>query len=40
MADWADQCHAQGGHVISAHFPNPNGEQAALIASGESMVLK
>ena len=34
MADWADQCHAQGGHVISAHFPNPNGEQAALIASG------
>lgn len=34
LADWADQCHAQGGWVINPHFPNPNGEPAALIATG------
>lgn len=34
LSDWADQCHAQGGMVISAHHPIPNGEQAALIATG------
>ena len=34
MSDWADQCHAQGGTVIIPHLPNPNGEPAALIASG------
>ena len=34
LSEWADQCHAQGGFVISPHFPNPNGEPAALIATG------
>ena len=34
LSDWADQCHAQGGYVINPHFPNPNGEPAALIATG------
>ena len=34
LADWADQCHAQGGWVINPHFPNPNGEPAALVATG------
>ena len=34
MSDWADQCHAQGGTVIIPHHPNPNGEPAALIATG------
>ena len=36
LSDWADRCHAQGGYVISPHFPNPNpnGEPAALIATG------
>ena len=27
-------CHAQGGTVVAAHLPNPNGEPAALIATG------
>ena len=34
MSDWADQCHEQGGTVIIPHLPNPNGEPAALIATG------
>ena len=34
LSDWADQAHAQGGYVISPHFPNPNGEPAALVATG------
>ncbi len=34
MSDWADQCHAQGGTVIIPHLPSPNGEPAALIATG------
>ncbi len=34
MSDWADQCHAQGGTVVIPHLPNPNGEPAALIATG------
>ena len=34
MSDWADQCHAQGGSVIIPHLSNPNGEPAALIATG------
>lgn len=33
LSEWADQCHAQGGYVISPHFPNPNGEPAALVAT-------
>ena len=34
LSEWADQAHAQGGYVISPHFPNPNGEPAALVATG------
>ena len=34
LAHWADEAHAQGGYVISPHFPNPNGEPAALVATG------
>ncbi|HLZ10499.1 MAG TPA: CehA/McbA family metallohydrolase, partial [Chloroflexota bacterium] len=34
MSDWADKCHAQGGTVILPHLPNPNGEPAAMIATG------
>ena len=36
MSDWADRCHAQGGHVVIPHLPNPNGEPAALIATGRA----
>ena len=36
MAHWADACHAQGGTVIIPHLPNPNGEPAALIATGRA----
>ena len=36
MSDWADQCHAQGGTVIIPHLPSPNGEPAALIATGRA----
>jgi hypothetical protein len=36
MSDWADRAHAQGGTVVSAHFPNPNGEPAALVATGRT----
>ena len=36
MSDWADQCHAQGGTVVIPHFPNPNGEPAALVATGRA----
>ena len=34
MSYWADETHAQGGTVVIPHFPLPNGEQAALIATG------
>ncbi|MBI2939019.1 MAG: CehA/McbA family metallohydrolase [Chloroflexi bacterium] len=34
LSSWADQCHAQGGTVIVPHMPNPNGELAAMIATG------
>ncbi|MDX6744798.1 CehA/McbA family metallohydrolase [Actinocorallia sp. A-T 12471] len=34
LSRWADECHAQGGTVVLAHFPVPNGEAAALIATG------
>jgi len=33
LAHWADEAHAQGGFVINPHFPAPNGEPAALIAT-------
>jgi hypothetical protein len=36
MSDWADQCRAQGGTVIIPHLPFPNGEPAALIATGRA----
>ena len=34
MSEWADRCHEQGGTVILPHIPNPNGEPAAMIATG------
>lgn len=34
MSAWADATHAQGGTVILPHLPTPNGEPAALIATG------
>jgi hypothetical protein len=36
LCHWADACHAQGGTVIIPHFPFPNGEPAALIATGRA----
>ena len=33
LSAWADACHAQGGTVVVPHFPNPNGEPAALVAT-------
>jgi len=34
LAAWADACHAQEGTVILPHFPLPNSEPAALVATG------
>ena len=34
MSHWAEQCRAQGGTVVLPHFPWPNGDPVALIASG------
>ena len=34
LSHWADEAHAQGAYVIGPHFPMPNGEHAALIATG------
>jgi len=34
LCELADRCHAQGGTVISPHLPYPNGELAAMIATG------
>jgi hypothetical protein len=36
MSAWADATRAQGGTVIIPHVPNPNGEPAALIATGRA----
>jgi hypothetical protein len=36
MAHWADRAHAQGGTVVIPHLPDPNGEPAALIATGRA----
>lgn len=36
MSHWADACRAQGGAVVLPHLPNPNGEPAALIATGRA----
>jgi hypothetical protein len=35
LTEWARQCHKQGGLVILPHFPNPRGENAAALVSGE-----
>ena len=34
LSYWADQAHSQGAYVINPHFPHPNGEPAALVATG------
>lgn len=34
LAHWADECHRQGGTVLLPHLPVPNGEPAALVATG------
>ncbi len=36
LSRWADACHAQGGTVVMPHAPFPNGEPAALIATGRA----
>ena len=36
LSDWADRVHAEGGTVVAAHFPNPNGEPAVLITTGRA----
>jgi hypothetical protein len=36
LSDWADRTHAQGGTVVVAHFPDPNGEPAVLVATGRT----
>lgn len=36
LTEWARQCHAQGGIAIIPHHPNPRGEPAAVIVSGEA----
>jgi hypothetical protein len=36
LSDWADRTHEQGGTVVLAHFPLPNGEPAVLIATGRA----
>jgi hypothetical protein len=36
LSEWADRCHEQGGLVVLSHFPLPNGEAAALVASGRA----
>ncbi|RBQ15141.1 hypothetical protein DP939_36630 [Spongiactinospora rosea] len=33
LSHWADECHEQGGTVVLAHFPVPDGEAAALLAT-------
>lgn len=36
LSHWADEAHAQGATVVLPHFPQPNGEPAALIATGRA----
>lgn len=36
LSHWADQCHSQGGTVIIPHFPEPNMEAPALIATSRA----
>lgn len=35
LTEWARQCKKQNGLVILPHFPNPRGEHAATIVSGD-----
>ncbi len=35
LTEWARQCKRQGGLVILPHFPQPRGEHAVTIVSGE-----
>jgi hypothetical protein len=36
LTQWARQCRQQGGLVVIPHFPNPRGEHAATIISGDA----
>lgn len=36
LSRWADACHEQGGTVVIPHAPAPNGEPAALVATGRA----
>ncbi len=40
LSHWADACHAQGGTVVVPHLPQPNGERAALVATGRADALE
>jgi hypothetical protein len=40
LSRWADACRAQGGTVVVPHVPAPNGEPAALIATGRADALE
>jgi hypothetical protein len=35
LTEWARQCKQQGGLVILPHFPQPRGEMAASVVSGD-----
>ena len=34
LAHWADEAREQGAYVVNPHFPFPNGQPAALVATG------
>jgi hypothetical protein len=36
LSHWADAAHEQGATVVIPHFPYPNGEHAALVATGRA----
>lgn len=40
LSHWADECHTQGGTVVVPHLPQPNGERAALVATGRADALE
>ena len=35
LTEWARQCKQQGGLVVLPHFPQPRGEHAVSMVSGE-----
>jgi len=35
LTEWAQQCKQQGGLVVLPHFPQPRGEHAASVVSGD-----